>query len=79
MTVRLAYSHTVSLPPSKIKDFCHLPRQREAWALRKIADRTVHRKLYRSAHLYLFDKLEVDEPTDYYFSLTLSSRISGRA
>ena len=26
-----------------------------------------------------FYKLEVDEPTDYYFSLTLSSRISGRA
>jgi hypothetical protein len=26
-----------------------------------------------------FVQLEVDEPTDYYFSLTLSSRISGRA
>ena len=25
------------------------------------------------------DKLEVDEPTNYFFSLTLSSRISGRA
>ena len=47
-----------SLPPSKIKDFCHLPRQREAWALRKIADRTVHRKVYRGAPLYLFDKQE---------------------
>ena len=31
------------------------------------------------ALLIQFCKLEVDEPTDYYFSLTLSSRISGRA
>ena len=24
-----------SLPPAKIKDFCHLPHQREAWVLCK--------------------------------------------
>lgn len=29
--------------------------------LRKIADRTSHRKVYRSAPLYLFDKLEFSD------------------
>lgn len=34
--------------------------------------------LFRLHHQRFYPK-EVDEPTDYYFSLTLSSRISGRA
>lgn len=45
----------------------------------RLTERTYGDYPYRSAPLYLFDKSEVDEPTDYYFSLTLSSRISGRA
>ena len=30
-------------PPSKIKDFCHLPRQREALVRYEIAQYTLHR------------------------------------
>ena len=40
-----------SLPPSKIKDFCHLPRQREALVRCKIAHDTLHRTVYRSVSL----------------------------
>ncbi len=40
-----------SLPPSKIKDFCHLPHQREALARCKNAHYALHRNdvVYRSA------------------------------
>ena len=44
-------SLSFSLPPSKIKDFCHLPRQREALVRCKIAHDTLHRTVYRSVSL----------------------------
>ena len=40
-----------SLPPSKIKDFCHLPHQREALVRCKAAQYALHRRVYRSALL----------------------------
>ena len=40
-----------SLPPSKIKDFCHLPRQREALVRCETAHYALHRTVYRSALL----------------------------
>ena len=44
-------SLSCSLPPSKIKDFCHLPRQREALVRCEIAHFALHRTVYRSAPL----------------------------
>ena len=59
---------------------CSFPAREKT---REIESRETSKRLEKQAILALLRKmiykLEVDEPTDYYFSLTLSSRISGRA
>ena len=44
-------SLSFSLPPSKIKDFCHLPRQREALVRWETAHDALHRTVYSTALL----------------------------